>query len=148
MKIRIAAVGKMAAMWQPACREYCKRLGRYCRLEIVETQEGEGARPRQVEGEKLLRSTPEGAYVIALDVGGEALDSVEFSKKLERLRESARPVCFWLGGPDGFDQDALRRAQERLSFSKMTFSHQMARVILLEQIYRGFRIMHHLPYHK
>ncbi|MGI6168685.1 MAG: 23S rRNA (pseudouridine(1915)-N(3))-methyltransferase RlmH [Christensenellales bacterium] len=148
MKVRIAAIGKMAAMWQPACDEYSHRLKHYCRLDIVEAPEGEGTHAKQAEGEKLLRLTPQGAYRIALDVGGRPLDSLAFSKKIETLRDAARPVCFWLGGSDGFDAAVLHQADERLSFSSLTFSHQLARVILLEQLYRGFRIMYHQPYHK
>lgn len=159
MKITVVAVGKIKErFFQEAIKEYEKRLGRYCRLEIVQvadekTPDGAGeALERQIkekEGERILAQIRDGAYVIALAIEGKMLDSEELADKLGQLGTGGiSQIVFVIGGSLGLSQEVLRRADYRLSFSKMTFPHQLMRVILLEQVYRGFRILNHQPYHK
>ena len=159
MRITLVAVGKIKErFFEDAIREYEKRLGRYCRLEIVQvaderTPDGAGdALERQIkerEGERILAQIRDGAYVIALAIEGKMLDSEELAKKLGQLAVSGvSHLVFVIGGSLGLSVAVLERADYRLSFSKMTFPHQLMRVILLEQVYRGFRIFNHQPYHK
>ena len=159
MKITCVAVGKIKEKYlTDAIAEYGKRLGRYCKLEMVElpderTPEGASeALERQIkerEGERILRALKEDAYVIALAIEGKMLDSVELSRKLESLAVGGcSHMTFIIGGSLGLSEAVLKRADEKLSFSRMTFPHQLMRVLLLEQIYRGYRIMKGEPYHK
>ncbi len=159
MKIRILTVGKLKeAYLADAVEEYSRRLGRYCRLEILEaadekTPEGasekEESRIRQTEGKRLLRLIREQDYVIALAIKGNMLDSPALAHKIEQLGvQGISSLCFVIGGSLGLSEEVLARADEQLSFSKLTFPHQLMRVILLEQIYRSFRIIHGEPYHK
>ena len=104
---------------------------------------------KEREGERILAKIRPDAYVIALAIEGKMLDSVELAEKLEKLSvEGKGQVVFIIGGSLGLSDAVLKRADFLLSFSKMTFPHQMMRVILLEQIYRSYRIIHHEPYHK
>ena len=159
MKITVVAVGKIKErFFEDAVKEYEKRLGRYCKLEIVQvadekTPDGAGeALERQIkerEGERILAQIKDGAYVIALAIEGKMLDSEEVARKLGQLAVSGvSHLVFVIGGSLGLSGAVLERADYRLSFSKMTFPHQLMRVILLEQVYRGFRILNHQPYHK
>ena len=159
MRITVVAVGKIKErFFEDAVREYEKRLGRYCKLEIIQvaderTPDGAGeALERQIkekEGERILAHIRDGAYVIALAIEGKMLDSEELAQKLGQLGVGGVSlVVFVIGGSLGLSGAVLERADYRLSFSKMTFPHQMMRVILLEQVYRGFRILNHQPYHK
>lgn len=159
MKITILCVGKIKERYfADGIREYAKRLSRYCKLEIVEVAdertpdsatEAEELRIKAKEGERLKKYIREDAYVIALAIEGEQLDSVELSKKIEKLGiQGASHIIFVIGGSLGLDASVLKQANERLSFSKLTFPHQMMRMILLEQIYRSYRIMKGEPYHK
>ncbi len=138
--------------------EYSKRLGKYCRLEIVEVadertpdgaSQAEEEQIKKIEGERLLRCMRDTDYVIALAIDGTMLDSVGLSEKIGKLGVQGKSsLVFVIGGSLGLSDEVLRRADERLSFSRMTFPHQLMRLILLEQIYRGFRIMKGEPYHK
>ncbi|MDY3250667.1 MAG: 23S rRNA (pseudouridine(1915)-N(3))-methyltransferase RlmH [Candidatus Choladocola sp.] len=159
MKITLLTVGKIKEKYlRDGIAEYAKRLGRYCRLEITEvadekTPDGASAAEelqiKNTEGERLLRYVRDGDYVIALAIDGKMPDSVELSQKLESLGISGQSsLVFIIGGSLGLSEAVLKRADYRLSFSRMTFPHQLMRLILLEQIYRGFRIMHGEPYHK
>lgn len=159
MTITILAVGKIKEKYlEAAIREYGKRLGRYCRLEIVEVpdeQTPDGASPaqelqiRQKEGQRLLERIRENAYVIALAIEGKKCTSEGFAGHIETLTVQGKSnLVFVIGGSLGLDPAVLKRANELLSFSDMTFPHQLMRVILLEQIYRCFRIIRHEPYHK
>ncbi len=159
MKITVVAVGKIKErFFEDAVREYEKRLGRYCKLEIIQVadertpDEAGEALERQIkekEGERILAHIRDGAYVIALAIEGKMLDSEELAQKLGQLGVGGvSQVVFVIGGSLGLSGAVLERADYRLSFSKMTFPHQMMRVILLEQVYRGFRILNHQPYHK
>lgn len=159
MKITVICVGKIKEkFYTEAVLEYSKRLSRYCKLEIVEladekTKENSSAHENDVvkakEGERILSAIKDDMYVIALAIEGKMLDSVELSEKMEQLGiGGSSHVAFVIGGSLGLDKRVLDRADFKLSFSKMTFPHQLMRVILLEQIYRGYRIMKGEPYHK
>lgn len=159
MLIRVLAVGKIKESYLvEAIREYQKRLSRYCRLEILSVpdemtpQDASPAQEEQIkriEGERLLKLIRERDTVIALALDGSAPDSVGLSRKLEGyMVGGVSTIDFCIGGSLGLSDEVLRRADERISFSRLTFPHQLMQVILLEQIYRSFKIMHHEPYHK
>lgn len=159
MKITIICVGKIKEkFYTAAIEEYAKRLSRYCKLEIVEladektkenASEHENELVKVKEGERILAAIREDMYVTALAIEGKMLDSVEFSQKIEQLGVTGTSnIAFVIGGSLGLDKRVLDRADYKLSFSKMTFPHQLMRVVLLEQIYRGYRIMKGEPYHK
>lgn len=141
-----------------ALGEYSKRLSRYIKLEITEVvdektpdsaSEKEENQIRDKEAERLLKQIRQEDYVIALAIDGKMYDSMAFSKKLDRFGVLGRgSVVFVIGGSLGLGEQVLERADESISFSKMTFPHQLMRVILLEQIYRGYRILRNEPYHK
>ena len=159
MKITILCVGKIKEKyWVQALSEYEKRLSRYCRLEITEvadekTPDGAGeALERQIrekEGRRLLEKIPDHAYVIALAVEGSMVSSEELAGSLDRLAVSGTShIVMIIGGSLGLSGQVLARADKKLSFSRLTFPHQLMRVILLEQIYRSYRIIKGEPYHK
>ena len=159
MKITVLCVGRIKEEYfTDAVREYAKRLSRYAKLDIAEVEDektpdkasdAENAAIKEKEGARLLARLPEDAYVIALAIDGKAPDSVELSRKIEDLGVRGKShLCFIIGGSLGLSKSVLARADERLSFSRMTFPHQLMRVILLEQLYRSFRIMRGEPYHK
>ena len=159
MKITILCVGKIKEKyWKDAISEYEKRLSRYAKVEIIEvadekTPEGAGealeAQIKRSEGARMERYLKEDAYVIALAIDGKQYDSVGFSKRIEQIGLSGKgQIIFLIGGSLGMDEELLSRAGERISFGRMTYPHQMMRVILLEQIYRAYRIMKGEPYHK
>ena len=159
MKITLVTVGKIKERYfEDAIREYAKRLSRYCRLDIIQVADektpdnaGEALETqiREKEGERILAGIREGAYVIALAIEGKMLDSVELSEKIAALGVSGTSqIIFIIGGSLGLSKQVLDRADYLLSFSRMTFPHQLMRVILLEQIYRGYRIMNGQAYHK
>ena len=159
MRITVVCVGKIKEkFYVQAVEEYAKRLSRYCKLEFVElpdekTPENAGeqinASIKAKEGDRILSVLRDDAYVIALAIEGNMLDSVQFSEKLEKLAvSSVSHIMFVIGGSRGLDTRVLSRADYKLSFSKMTFPHQLMRVVLLEQIYRAYRIMRGEPYHK
>ena len=159
MKITLITVGKIKEKYlKDAIAEYSKRLSKYCKLEIVEVadektpdqaSENVERQIRQKEGERILRYVKDDAYVFTLEIGGTMLDSVAFAKKMETLGIQGKSrLIFIIGGSIGLGQEVLRRSDYALSFSKMTFPHQLMRVILLEQVYRGYRIIEGAPYHK
>ncbi len=159
MRITILCVGKLKeSFWRGAVEEYLKRLSRYVKLTVAEVpdertpdgaSEKEEQEIRDREGERLLKQLRPDDYVVALAIEGNQYDSIGFSKKLEGYGiQGKRHVVFVIGGSLGLSDQVLARADERISFSRMTFPHQLMRVILLEQIYRGYRIMKHEPYHK
>ena len=159
MKISILCVGKVKEkFYRDAIEEFCKRLSRYCKLDIIEVSDektDETASENEIrlvkfkEGERILKNIKDDSYVIALCIDGKQLDSEELSSKMENLGISGTShICFVIGGSLGLADEVIRRADYKLSFSKMTFPHQLMRVILLEQIYRAYRIMYNEPYHK
>ncbi len=159
MKITVIAVGRIKEKhYTMAADEYVKRLGRYAKLEIVEVAdektpdgatENEEELIRTKEGERIIKYIKEGAYVITLEIEGKMLDSVELSEKIHNIGLSGKShIIFIIGGSLGLSKEVKNKADFRLSFSKMTFPHQLMRVILLEQVYRSFRILGNEPYHK
>ena len=159
MKITLITVGKIKEKYfTDAIAEYMKRLSRYCKPEIIQVADEKTpenaalAVEKQVkdtEGERILRHVAEDAFVMALEIRGEMLSSEELADFIERKQVSGTShIQFVIGGSLGLSEAVLRRADYRLSFSRMTFPHQLMRVVLLEQIYRSFRIIAGEPYHK
>lgn len=159
MNIRIIAVGKLKEKYlKQGIEEYAKRLSRYCKVEILELEDekapenlslAEEALVKQKEGERIEKALRQGAFSIALAIDGERLTSEEFAKKLSDLAlKGVSIIDFIIGGSLGLDQRILAKADMKLSFSTFTFPHQLCRLILLEQIYRAFRINRGEPYHK
>lgn len=159
MKITIITVGKIKEKYlRDAIAEYSKRLSRYCKLEIIEVADEKTPdqaseileeQIRSKEGERILKYIRDDMYVITLEIGGKMLSSEEFAKKIETLGvQGQSSIAFVIGGSIGLGKEVLKRSDYALSFSKMTFPHQLMRVILLEQVYRGYRIINGEPYHK
>lgn len=159
MNITILCVGKIKEdFYRKAVLEFEKRLSRYCKLKIIETADEKTPdaasealewQIREKEGERLCKYMKEDTYVIALAISGKELDSVQMSQMIEHLGLMGKSsIAFVIGGSLGLSEQVLKRADMQLSFSKMTFPHQLMRVILLEQIYRSYRIIQHEPYHK
>ncbi len=159
MKITLITVGKVKEKYlRDAIEEYSKRLGRYCKLSIVEVADEKtpdhagDALERQIkekEGERIMKHIRDDAFVIALAIEGKQLTSEQLASKIDDLGlRGTSHIQLIIGGSLGIDQSILNRADYLLSFSKMTFPHQLMRVILLEQIYRAFKINAGEPYHK
>lgn len=159
MNITLVTVGKIKEkFYRDAVDEFVKRLSRYCKIRIVEVAdentpnhapESIEEQIKNKEGERILKNITDSMHVIALAIEGKELSSVRFAKKLETMGiEGTSDICFVIGGSLGLSKDVYKRADELLSFSSMTFPHQLMRVILLEQVYRCFRIIHNEPYHK
>ena len=159
MRITIIGVGKIKEkFFTDAIAEYTKRLSRYIKLEIIELadektpERASAAEEEQIkskEGERILKSIRDGAYVIALAIEGKQLSSTELATKIEQLSVGGDShIVFIIGGSLGLAPVVLKRADYLLSFSKMTFPHQLMRVVLLEQIYLSYRIIQGEPYHK
>lgn len=159
MNITLITVGKLKERYfKEAVEEYSTRLSKYCRLDIVEVPDEkapENLSPAQElmviqkEGQGILKNIKEDAYVIALAIQGKQLSSEGLADFINDLGIKGRSnIAFIIGGSLGLSDDVLKRADYKLSFSPMTFPHQLMRVILLEQIYRGFRIIKGEPYHK
>ena len=159
MNITLYSVGKIKEkFYRQAIEEYEKRLGRYCKLKIIEVADEKtpdhASETRQFqikakEGERLEKQIKEGTFLIALAIDGKKMDSVAFADKIGKLGlHGISEIGFVIGGSLGLSETILKRADMRLSFSDMTFPHQLMRVILLEQIYRAYRILSNEPYHK
>ena len=152
MKIRVIWVGKTQEDWvRRGIDEYAGRINRYMQLEIAEAREEKGGASevmREREGERLEKLIPRNARVILMDERGEEMTSSELAGLLARYRESGvSELAFVIGGAYGFSDRFRSRGEKTIALSRMTFTHQMVRVILLEQIYRGFTIMNNEPYH-
>ncbi|MBE5952240.1 MAG: 23S rRNA (pseudouridine(1915)-N(3))-methyltransferase RlmH [Lachnospiraceae bacterium] len=159
MKITVLCVGKVKEKYfTGAIEEYAKRLSRYCKLEIIEvadekTPDGASAaleeQIKQKEGERLLKYIPDDAYVCILAINGKQLTSEALSEKIGELGvRGTSHIVFVIGGSLGLWDEVTKKGDFLLSFSKMTFPHQLMRVVLLEQIYRAYRILNGEPYHK
>ena len=159
MKITIITVGKIKEKYlKDAIAEYSKRLTKYCKLDIMEVADEKTPDNasevveeaiRDKEAERIMKHVKDDMYVVTLEIGGKMLTSEELSAKIERLGiQGKSDVAFVIGGSIGLGKEVLKRSNYALSFSKMTFPHQLMRVILLEQIYRSYRIMKGEPYHK
>ncbi|MBQ6843384.1 MAG: 23S rRNA (pseudouridine(1915)-N(3))-methyltransferase RlmH [Agathobacter sp.] len=159
MKITILCVGKVKEkFYRDGILEFTKRLSRYCKLEIIEVadektvedaSETEIRIVKEKEGERLIKNIKDDAYVVCLCIDGKQLNSEQLSDKIEKLGiQGTSHIYFIIGGSLGLAEEVIKRADFKLSFSPMTFPHQLMRLILLEQIYRSYRIMNHEPYHK
>ncbi|MCR5348637.1 MAG: 23S rRNA (pseudouridine(1915)-N(3))-methyltransferase RlmH [Bacilli bacterium] len=159
MKITIYCVGSLKeSYWRDAVNEYKKRLGAYCHLDIVEVSDAptkDGASDKEIEetknkeGEKILSRLKDNEYLIALDLKGKQYDSVSLAKHLDaKLVENGASISFLIGGSLGISKALLLRANESICLGLNTYPHQLARVMLLEQLYRCFRINRGEPYHK
>lgn len=159
MNITIVAVGRIKERYiREGIKEYSKRLSKYCKLNIVEVNdekapenlsELEMERVKEKEGEKILSKIKDNDYVISLAIEGKQLSSEELASKVKNLGLQGKSnITFIIGGSLGLSQKVLTKSHFKLSFSKMTFPHQLMRLILLEQIYRSFRIIKGEPYHR
>lgn len=159
MNISIITVGKLKEKYlKQGIDEYLKRLSAYAKMEMIEVpdekapeelSETEMIQVKQKEGERILSKIHPDAYVIALAIEGKMKSSEELADSLDKLATYGKSkVAFVIGGSLGLSQEVLQRADEKLSFSKMTFPHQLMKLILLEQVYRAFRINRGEPYHK
>ena len=159
MNISIVAVGKLKEKYlKLAIDEYAKRLGRYCKLDIIELPDEktpDNASPKdeeiikEKEGRLILSKIKDNAYVVAMDLKGKELSSEEFAKFISNCGVMGNSnIVFVIGGSLGLSEEVRKRANYKLCFSRMTFPHQLFRVMLLEQVYRGFRIINNEPYHK
>ncbi len=150
--IKVLCIGKIKESYlKEAILEYQKRLSKYVKLEILEGSDVDFGNPslnKQKEKEFFLKNIKEKDYVITLEIEGKELSSEEFSEKLEDIQIHSPNIVFVIGGSDGIDDEIKTRSDYKLSFSKMTFPHQLFRVILLEQIYRSYKIRNHESYHK
>lgn len=159
MKITIITVGKIKEKYlKDAIAEYSKRLTKYCKLDIIEVadektpdQASEAIENgiRDKEADRIMKHIRDDMYVITLEIKGKMVTSEELSAKIEKLGiQGKSDIAFVIGGSIGLGKSVMERSDYALSFSKMTFPHQLMRVILLEQIYRSYRIMKGEPYHK
>lgn len=159
MNITLITVGKLKEKYlKQAIDEYAKRLTRYCKLDIIElpdektpdnASEKDELIIKEKEGQLILSKVKENAFVIALDLNGKHVTSEEFAKFIEHQGVMGNSnIAFIIGGSLGLSNEVIKRANYKLCFSKMTFPHQLFRVMLLEQVYRAFRIMKNEPYHK
>ncbi|EOS31418.1 MAG: 23S rRNA (pseudouridine(1915)-N(3))-methyltransferase RlmH [Kineothrix sp.] len=159
MKITIIAVGKIKEkFYRDALAEYAKRLGKYCRFETIEVEDektpdkaGEALdnQIKEKEALRILKHVREDAHVVTLEIQGQKMDSIAFARKIEKLATyGTSHIQFIIGGSLGLHEKVSQRADEKISFSDMTFPHQLVRVLLAEQIYRGYRIISGEPYHK
>ncbi|MCH5250137.1 MAG: 23S rRNA (pseudouridine(1915)-N(3))-methyltransferase RlmH [Lachnospiraceae bacterium] len=159
MKITIISVGKIKEKYyRDAVDEYQKRLSRYCKLEIIEVEDektpdkagdAEENQIKDKEAQRILKHIKDDAFLITLEIGGDMTDSMGFAQKLEKLGiQGVSHIQFVIGGSLGLHNNICSRADMHLSFSQMTFPHQLMRVILIEQIYRSYRIINGEPYHK
>jgi len=155
MRLTVVAVGRLKErFWDAAAEEYLKRLRPYADVRVAEVADrdpGRGGETKALaeEGADVLRAIPDGAHVIALEIGGRQLSSEQFSERLSALGlEGRSSIALLIGGSLGLAPEVLARADERLSLGPMTLPHNLARVVLLEQLYRAFRIARGEPYHK
>jgi 23S rRNA (pseudouridine1915-N3)-methyltransferase len=158
VSIRIIAVGKLKEKYlKSGIDEYLKRMQSYSKLEVTEIPDEQAPENlsekdleiiKNKEGEKILSKIKKEDYVINLEINGKLLSSEDLAGLIERNLPSGRDLVFIIGGSNGLSQNVINRGDFSLSFSKMTFPHQLMRLVLIEQIYRGFRIINNHPYHK
>ena len=157
--IRIAAVGRIKEKWmREGIADYLKRIQPYEKTEIIEVEDekapesnsdAENEKVKTTEGSKLLKQSRDTDYVVLLDLAGKEMDSVSLSKHIESVHTRGyNRIVFVIGGSLGVSRELIARADFRWKLSVNTFPHQLCRIIVLEQIYRAFRILHHEPYHK
>lgn len=157
--VTVVCVGKLKErFWREAMEEYEKRLSAYCDLRIAEVadekaperlSDADRERVLDKEGERILKQVPSDAFCMALAIEGKRYDSVGFANRVRAIQEAGDgKIAFVIGGSVGLSRAVYARADETVSFSDMTLPHQLARVVLLEQLYRGYRIRNGEPYHK
>lgn len=150
--IKIICIGKIKEKyWKEAIDEYQKRLSKYTKIEIIEGNDYALGSPeinRKKEKEFILKNIDSKDFVITLEIEGHPYSSVDFSTELERIEMINSNLVFVIGGSDGIDEEIKKRSNQAISFSQMTFPHQLFRVLLLEQIYRSYKIRNHETYHK
>ncbi len=153
MRVRVLAVGRdRSGLYRPAVEEYARRIARYARFEVVEVPEARRhagtPRARDEEGEAILARLRDGERVVALDERGREPSSQELARRLAAWLAGGRDLAFAVGGADGLAEAVRMRADELLSLSRLTLAHRLARLVLLEQLYRAFTILSGEPYHK
>ncbi|HSP79543.1 MAG TPA: 23S rRNA (pseudouridine(1915)-N(3))-methyltransferase RlmH [Myxococcaceae bacterium] len=154
MKVRLLSIGKdRSGLYEPAVREYASRLAHYTRFELMELPEAGGKKGKAVdaraaEAEAILARRKPQDWLVALDERGRLLDSVEFSRYVERAQVGAKDLLLVIGGDEGLDERVRQSADLVLSLSRMTLPHRLARVVLVEQLYRAFTLLKGEPYHK
>lgn len=159
MNVKIVCVGRLKEkFYTEACNEFKKRISRYADTEICEVNDEKAPEQlspalmeqvKDAEGKKILDRVLPGEFLIAMDLKGKELTSPELSQLMEEVMNSGKSrITFAIGGSLGLSAEVLNRADKRISFGKPTFSHQIFRIMLLEQIYRAFKIMRNEPYHK
>lgn len=159
MKVTLITVGKIKEKYfRDAIEEYAKRLSKYCKLDVIEVADektpdkisyAQEAAIREKEADRILKHIREDAFVYTLEILGEKMDSISFAKQIENIGIGGQShIQFVIGGSLGLHESVSKRADRKISFSDMTFPHQLMRVILLEQIYRAYRIICGEPYHK
>ena len=156
--INIVCVGKIKEkFFRDAIEEYSKRLSRFCALTITEVADEKIPEKsnenieeviKQKEGINILNNIKKDSYVIALELKGTELDSVQFSQEIEKISNMNSNITFVIGGSLGLSKDVLNRSNKQVCFSKVTFPHQLIRIFLVEQIYRAFKIANNETYHK
>ena len=153
MKLRLLCIGKdRSGLYAPAVSEYLQRLQRHLKVELVELPEAKKhagtPRAKEEEGASLLARIGARDRVVALDERGKEQTSVELARRLQSWMEGGRDLAFVIGGSDGLSAELLSRADERLALSRLTFAHRLARLVLVEQLYRAMKILRGEPYHK
>ena len=151
--IKLVCVGKIKDRHlQALVDDYAEKISHYHRLQIIEVKDEKITDNEKAvlekEAERVLDRIDPDDYVILMDVSGKSIDSVSFAEKIDSLFVHNPKICFVIGGSLGLGESLLQRGNERIRMSDMTFLHQMCRLILLEQIYRSFKILHHEKYHK
>jgi 23S rRNA (pseudouridine1915-N3)-methyltransferase len=152
VRLVVICVGKIRPPFADDIAHYERLLGRLARLEVAELPEAgaDPARAREAlasEGRAILKRVPDGSYVCAADRGGEALSSEELAELVEERRMARTDLCFIVGGPLGLDRSVLERAQRSIALGRITLPHQLARVVLMEQLFRAHKILAGEPYH-
>jgi 23S rRNA (pseudouridine1915-N3)-methyltransferase len=152
--VRLLSVGKdRSGLYEPAVQEYAKRLAHYTRFELIELPEASGKKikpgeAKTAEAEAILSKRKPQDWLVALDERGQLMDSVELSRFVAKAQTGAKDLLFIIGGDEGLDESVRSAANLTLSLSKMTLPHRLARVVLVEQIYRAYTILKGEPYHK
>lgn len=150
MKFRFVWIGKTKNKnWRALQEEYLQRLSHFAKFETIEIRESQPHETKEIEGKRILEALPAGGFVILLDVVGKQFDSKQLAGEIETWQNrSLREIVFIIGGQDGISKEVAEKSDLRLSLSKMTLTHEAARVLLAEQLYRSFTIINNYPYQK
>ncbi|GMU02925.1 23S rRNA (pseudouridine(1915)-N(3))-methyltransferase RlmH [Corallococcus caeni] len=154
MKVRLLSIGKdRSGLFEPAVQEYARRLEHYTRFELIELNEASGRKlkpgeAKSAEAAAILGKRKPQDWIVALDERGTLLDSVELSRYVAKAQTGSKDLLFVIGGDEGLDESVRGAAHQVMSLSRMTLPHRLARVVLIEQLYRAFTILKGEPYHK